>query len=88
MVLAVNFFEFGLPWILLNPFKFDSVAVISGASQSQAPWWRKQNGPMKKPSNQVGNTAPEQPQDENGSRFVTAMESDEDLVDVDSLNVR
>ena len=43
---------------------------------------------MKKPSNQAGNTAPKQPQDENGSRFVIAMESDEDLVDVDSLNVR
>ena len=83
----VNFFEFGLPWILLNPFEFDSVAMISGASRSQALWWRKQNGPMKKPSNQAGNTAPEQPQDENGSGL-TAMESDEDLVDVDSLNVR
>nr|POE76640.1 hypothetical protein CFP56_77813 [Quercus suber] len=41
--------------------------VISGASQSQAPWWRKQNGPLKKLGNQPGNTAPEQPQDDNGS---------------------
>ena len=43
---------------------------------------------MKKPSNQVGNTAHETPQDENGLGFATSMESDENLVDVDSLDVR
>nr|POE91586.1 hypothetical protein CFP56_25630 [Quercus suber] len=39
-----------------------SIAVISGASRSQTPWWRKQ--------------------------FATTLESDENLVEVDSLNVR
>nr|POF18250.1 hypothetical protein CFP56_12477 [Quercus suber] len=66
-------------WLQVDP-------VISGASQSQAPWWRKQNGLLKKPGNQPGNTALEQPQDENGSRSATAMESNENLVDVDSSN--
>ncbi|KAK7815420.1 hypothetical protein CFP56_001593 [Quercus suber] len=66
-------------WLQVDP-------VISGASQSQAPWWRKQNGPLKKLGNQPGNTAPEQPQDDNGSRSATTMESNENLVDVDSSN--
>ena len=65
-----------------------SVAVISSSSRSQAPWWRKQAGRMKKPCNQAENSAPIQRQDENGSRSAMAMESDEDLVEVDSLNVR
>ena len=65
-----------------------SVAVISGSSRSQAPWGRKQAGRTKKPCNQAENSALVQRQDENGSRSATAMESDEDLVEVDSLNVR
>ncbi|KAK7828873.1 hypothetical protein CFP56_029862 [Quercus suber] len=34
-----------------------SIAVISGASRSQTPWWRKQFGMMKKPSNHAENSA-------------------------------
>ena len=43
---------------------------------------------MKKPCNHAENSAPTQCQDENGSGSATAMESDENLVEVDSLNVR
>ena len=77
-------------WLRVDPVRHIqiSVAVISGASRSQAPCWRKQNGPMKKPSNQAGYTTPIQPYNENGSESATAMESDENLVDVDSSNVR
>ena len=39
---------------------------------------------MKKPSNQARYTAPIQPHDENGSGYAIAMESDENLVDVES----
>nr|POE66851.1 hypothetical protein CFP56_52693 [Quercus suber] len=62
--------------------------ISSGASQSQAARWRKQSGKTKKPCNQAENSSPVQHQDENGSRSATAMESDKDLVEVDSLNVR
>lgn len=64
-----------------------SVAVISGASRSQAPWWRKQTGMLKKPSNLAENSASAQRQYVNGSGLATA-ESEENLVEVDSLNVR
>ena len=43
---------------------------------------------MKKPCNHAENSAPTQCQDENGLGLATAMESDENLVKVDSLNVR
>ena len=43
---------------------------------------------MKKPCNHAENSAPTQCQDENGLGSATAMESDENLVEVDSLNVR
>ena len=39
---------------------------------------------MKKPSNQAGYIAPVQPHDENGSGYATVMESNENLVDVES----
>ena len=43
---------------------------------------------MKKPCNHAENSASAQRQDENGSGSATAMELDENLVEVDSLNVR